>query len=952
MQVTLATDSAARVANDTQLGLQLTLEVGSSNGSSAGGSSGSSPAAVRVNVTLPVTAVAGEMTRLVRNALLAAGAIQLLPPATAANGSSRGSNNSGSGAVGPRMRSNATAVGVRKVVNGNILTLEIGVETWALQPPPSPLPAPSNGSSSSSGAGAAAVVPPTFTVLAAAVVVVPPTRNTSSNPSSVAIVPDLTSPTCRFANLLMAPVPGSAAWAAYHAPPRTAPGPSPPNLTAVYSTFNISVDLNPVRPAADVDPTGSWILSATNPGAAAGVSFTFSWNSPPEALAAALLNLTSTTMDVRMSGILGGASSSGNGTSSSNITGITAGTGGSGSVTSDPSASAAASAPLPPAAPFFGGDDVFSPPPPPPPPSGPASGPAVVGDGPVREGAYLAIVWNVTVPSWSLFVPAVSNLTLSAVPGDGFPTAAPTVVLPVTGGGSAPPLLPATAGNASSGGTDSTSGVAAAAATPPPVAMMAVETRPVAAPPTGVIRLAYDNECEYSAEIDVYWETSDVIGAKLAALPGLTKPRRSGRFYANDTSLHITFQMDPFLHPGDQPRIRIADTRGLSGEATAFYATSDYAGSNDTLYFPLPVDFMRLTVGAPNSGQLTVNGVSAACAHPSGVCGFAYDGSATGAGGSNGTGSNSLPLTPAVVSVEPIRVTFQPPAVLSKQLVITGSGFTPSTQANASIASSAAAAAASGAAAGLLPADTLEVRVGGAPCVVTAATDTTITCNLTLSAPAQSQQQLAGQAPPPPPVPSLAAGLQPLTVYVPGKGRAAGAPVLVVDALVVTSVWPQQVSMYGATLIRIGGHGFVSSASISILSSAPSTAPGATEAAAGAGAALVGPCAGLRVRVGGVGCSLVECAPDHLTALYPGPAVPSAAVAGDGVMEVELQVGTGVWRPVETHLESSFGLDAWPIVRAPCWKYREVTCSFMTFLQIAGPIRYSLQTAASLPAAT
>lgn len=77
--------------------------------------------------------------------------------------------------------------------------------------------------------------------------------------------------------------------------------------------------------------------------------------------------------------------------------------------------------------------------------------------------------------------------------------------------------------------------------------------------------------------------------------------------------------------------LRVVDSADLSGTDPNAYVTRDRRGSTDIFMAPLPTELTQLAVAKVQPLRLRVNGVPAACAHPSGLCTFAYDSSSTAA---------------------------------------------------------------------------------------------------------------------------------------------------------------------------------------------------------------------------------------------------------------------------------------------------------------------------------
>lgn len=222
VQVTVSADSAARF-NDALLALNLTLEW--VNGTGVAGSGSAPPAGPvrQLNVTLPLAVPSAEMTARLGAALG--------PPF-----------NRTTGGVG-----GAGLIGVRRVLSGAVLLLEIGASTAAM---------------------------PHLAITAAALVALP------SPPPT--IVSNLSN--CSFANPLMAPVPGSAAEAAYLAPPAPPATVVPTaSLATVLPALNVSYGPAPPPPEPASNPSGTWALRL--------LSGTDTRNLPYDISAAALLSV-------------------------------------------------------------------------------------------------------------------------------------------------------------------------------------------------------------------------------------------------------------------------------------------------------------------------------------------------------------------------------------------------------------------------------------------------------------------------------------------------------------------------------------------------------------------------------------------------------------------------------------------------------------------------------------
>ncbi|KXZ54727.1 hypothetical protein GPECTOR_4g796 [Gonium pectorale] len=256
-----------------------------------------------------------------------------------------------------------------------------------------------------------------------------------------------------------------------------------------------------------------------------------------------------------------------------------------------------------------------------------------------REGAYFAKVWTITFPT-----SALNNVPNIAV---------------------------------------------APSETTPPGVLLTTEVRPAGATLSGSFKLAYGDYCE-SVAIGLT-DSAETVKAKLGALPGMSTPYKvetSGSIWSGYT-FRITF--DVFGSPGDQPPLRVTDVSGLTGVSPTVTVTTDFDGSTDAFYAPIPTEFLTLAVAQPGSISLVVNGAPSACAHPSGICKFEY----------------SEAATPRITGVSPTSLAFDDE--VSLPLTITGTRF---------------------------DAGALNVTVGTSVCNVTSFTATQIVCSIQDSAPA------------------------------------------------------------------------------------------------------------------------------------------------------------------------------------------------------------------------
>jgi hypothetical protein len=292
-----------------------------------------------------------------------------------------------------------------------------------------------------------------------------------------------------------------------------------------------------------------------------------------------------------------------------------------------------------------------------------------------------------------------------------------------------------------------------------PAGMLIVnEVRMMPSPPTGgTFRLSAPGVCE-SVLVNVS-DNASTLRAKLASLPGLGLPLRVDSVQGTPNALfNSTWRIvfDPSRDKGDLPPLRVASVSGLSGLYPAVSVVAEVNGGTDVFWAPIPGDMMALPVASPGSLSLDVNGVSAACLHPSGLCSFTYDAAAT----------------PAVTAISPTRLGLNGTDA-DATLTISGSSFLPGTAIRLEPAGGSSAGA-------------------SIACNVTQAIGTTqLACRLVAS---------SGQ--------TLAAGQYQLVVDVPGQGYAANAPTVTLDTLKALSVSPSAVAAVGWTRVTLAGLGF------------------------------------------------------------------------------------------------------------------------------------------------
>lgn len=220
--------------------------------------------------------------------------------------------------------------------------------------------------------------------------------------------------------------------------------------------------------------------------------------------------------------------------------------------------------------------------------------------------------------------------------------------------------------------------------TPSSGVMLVTEVRPANPPLAGSFWVSYGTECE-SVRISLT-DGPETIRTALGTLPGMATPRRVEVTGSGASGYNILVTFDPDRNPNDQPPLRVADTRDLLGVKPTVTVVTVQDGTPDAWYAPIPAEFLQLAVASPTSIRVVVNGAPAACAHPSGICGFDY----------------SAVATPTVTSVTPSTLAFSTEASLP--ITITGTGFTMGTG--------------------------LEVKVGDAPCTVTSSSATQIVCSV------------------------------------------------------------------------------------------------------------------------------------------------------------------------------------------------------------------------------
>lgn len=230
-------------------------------------------------------------------------------------------------------------------------------------------------------------------------------------------------------------------------------------------------------------------------------------------------------------------------------------------------------------------------------------------------------------------------------------------------------------------------------------------------------------------------------------------------------------------------------------------------GTNDLLLLPIPSELLSLPVATPGVIRVVANGVPAACAP-----------TAPGAGTEACAFTGDSAKTPAVTSVAP-STTLDFGAAEQLELTIAGTGFSATKELN-------------------------EVTVGGAACVVSAATATSLTCTI----------QAAGTP----------AGERPLRVRVINDGYAdpTAVPTLTVKTLRIDTITPTTLSNGGLTMVNITGRGFDDDE-----------------------------CEKNVVTIGGVSAGVLACAPNALTVLFPGQA---ATTTGAASVQIDVYEGETV----------------------------------------------------------
>ncbi|GLI70487.1 hypothetical protein VaNZ11_015367, partial [Volvox africanus] len=315
---------------------------------------------------------------------------------------------------------------------------------------------------------------------------------------------------------------------------------------------------------------------------------------------------------------------------------------------------------------------------------------------------------------------------------------------------------------------DSRSTAALAALVPEPAssfpagAVLEYEFTAGTAPGSGAIRVAYGDGCE-CVLVNVADDPLDVIGAKLASLPGVASPLRIARTTSSNGSVEITVTFDPISNPGDREALRVVDTSGLVNDRAAAWFTTVVNGTNDQLYLPIPASMMRLAVAAPGSVRVIVNEAPAACVSPMGLCAFSFDAS----------------LTPNITYIEPLQLTYDW-SQSEIPISIYGAGLAPLTDDGSSAGGTGSTGG--GGTGGVT------VTISGVNCSVVYVTDTLVVCNL--------------------PRDTVPAGLHSVSLLTDGKGYANGTAELITTDMAVYDISPPVISARGMTLISVSGQGF------------------------------------------------------------------------------------------------------------------------------------------------
>ncbi|GIL42086.1 hypothetical protein Vafri_130 [Volvox africanus] len=333
-----------------------------------------------------------------------------------------------------------------------------------------------------------------------------------------------------------------------------------------------------------------------------------------------------------------------------------------------------------------------------------------------RMGLYAASVWQLTLPDWD----SRSTATLAALvpePASGFPAGA----------------------------------------------ILEYEFAAGTPPGSGAIRVAYGDGCE-CVVVNVADDPLDVIGAKLASLPGLASPVRVARTTSSNGSVEITVTFDPISNPGDRKALRVVDTSGLVNKRAVAWFTTVVNGTYDQLYLPIPASMMRLAVAAPGSVRVIVNEAPAACVNPMGLCAFSFDAS----------------LTPNITYIEPLQLTYDW-SQSEIPISIYGSGLAPLNMTDGSSADGAGSTDGDGTGG-------VTVTISGVNCSVVYVTDTLVVCTL--------------------PRDTVPGGLHSVSLLTDGKGYADGTAELITTDMAVYDISPPVISARGMTLISVSGQGF------------------------------------------------------------------------------------------------------------------------------------------------
>lgn len=163
------------------------------------------------------------------------------------------------------------------------------------------------------------------------------------------------------------------------------------------------------------------------------------------------------------------------------------------------------------------------------------------------------------------------------------------------------------------------------------------------------LQVALGSYCE-TVDLVLHEETGEQMLQKLSKLPGLAaapvQVTKSGDA-ANGWKVTVTF--DPVRTPGDLPQLRVADATGVTGKNLVISSISLRNGTTDLFLAPIPTEITRLAVAQPNTVEVVVNGVPAACSNPA-ACTFGYTQERT---------ANITAVNPSVVSVVSVcRISF------------------------------------------------------------------------------------------------------------------------------------------------------------------------------------------------------------------------------------------------------------------------------------------------------